>query len=105
LRIISQFNDDDDEYFPHTNRPPEVSKGLLSPALPVGFGLKFVRIARRLRSVSMPTLCVISPARIGLRARPFRAIDVAVSVQLLACSFHGNFGLTTPAAVSDLHRL
>jgi len=53
----------------------------------------------------MPTLCVISPARIGLRARPFRAIYVAVSVQLLACSFHCNFGLTTPAAVSDLHRL
>jgi hypothetical protein len=29
----------------------------------------------------------------------------AQSTWLLACSFHGNFGLTTPAAVSDLHRL
>jgi hypothetical protein len=29
----------------------------------------------------------------------------AQSTWLLACSFHGNFGLTTPAAVSDLDRL
>jgi hypothetical protein len=71
LRIISQFNDDDDEYFPHTNRPPEVSKGLLSPALPVAFGLNLSQL---------PAACAVSPCRHYVR--PFRAIHVAVSVQL-----------------------
>jgi hypothetical protein len=100
LRIISQFNDDDDEFFPHTNRPPEVSKGLLSPALPVGFGVNLSQL---------PAACAVSACRHYVLSRPQvsdRARDrFAQSTWLLACSFHGNFGLTTPAAVSDLDRL
>jgi hypothetical protein len=96
LRIISQFNDDDDEYFPHANQPPGVSKGLLPSALPVGFGLNL----SQLPAVIMPTLGVISPASIGPRSRPFPQ-----STWLLASSFDGNFGLTTTAAVHVLHRL
>src|SRR5262249_20998427 len=100
LRIISRFNDDDDEYFPHSDRPPGVSKGLLSSALPVGFGLNLSQL---------PAACAVSPCRHYVLSRPQvsnRAHDrFTQSTWLLACSFHGNFGWTTTAAVPDLHRL
>jgi hypothetical protein len=48
----------------------------------------------------MLTLGVMSPASIGPHGERF-----AQSTWLLACSFHGNFGLATTAAVSDLHPL
>src|SRR5215470_1410419 len=64
------------------------------------FWPKFVPIARRLRSVTMPTLGVMSPASIGPRVRPFCAIDVAVGVQL-----SWQLRLDHDCRVTDLHRL
>src|SRR5262249_15371725 len=43
LPIISQFNDDDDEYVPHSKGPPRASKSSPPSGLPIGFWPKFVR--------------------------------------------------------------
>jgi hypothetical protein len=82
LRIISRFNDDDDEYFPPFQPAARSLERLAAIGITRWFWPKFVPIARRLRSVTMPTLGVISPASVEPRSRPFRAINVAVGVQL-----------------------
>src|SRR5262249_59853696 len=52
LPIISQFNDDDDEYVPHSKRPPGTSERLAAIRITDWFWPKFVR--------NWPAACAMS---------------------------------------------
>src|ERR1700745_183930 len=63
--------------FPIPTDHQGVSKDLLSSALPVGFGLNLSELPRRLRSVTMPTL--------GVMSRKYRTARATVSRNRRGC--------------------
>jgi hypothetical protein len=69
LPIISQFNDNDDEYLSHSKSRQGASEKLAVIGITVSFWPEFVPIVRRLRSVTKPTLDLISRAKMSDRGR------------------------------------
>jgi hypothetical protein len=93
LRIISQFKDDEDGIFAPS---PGASERLTAVGITGWFRPKFVPIVCRWRSVTKPTLALISPADVGARSRPFGAADDHHGLE--RPELHGNFSLTAAAA-------